>query len=205
MTTQPNTPEQPKREDVEGLNAELNFFAEAMFEAGMASGAKVSDAYSRSDACKQDAETIRRNIHSLVSAALSTQAAELERAVVDKEAMQEERNDAQSMLDDTRKELDRVKKQLEDRTADWEYVRKQKDEVVALRDREKAELAAAMEAIRNGWAIDTEDGIFCQYCSAEVELSDKDYEAGKTAQECMRGEVNYACFHSAQCVTALLK
>jgi chromosome segregation ATPase len=40
-----------------------------------------------------------------------------------------------------------LRKELDDRTADWEYVRKQKDEVVALRDREQADLTALREEL----------------------------------------------------------
>lgn len=55
------------------------------------------------------------------------------------------------------------------------------------------------DTILSGWAIDTEDGMFCQYCGAEVKTEHED----DNSENVLKGECKYECEHGEDCVVLI--
>ena len=55
--------------------------------------------------------------------------------------------------------------------------------------------------ILRGWAIDTEDGTFCQYCGTQL-TSDDD---NMTAEHVIRGDATFECEHDDDCAVVIAR
>lgn len=57
---------------------------------------------------------------------------------------------------------------------------------------------ALREAIRQRWAIDTEDGLMCNFCGRDIEVDEEHFEAN--AHDIISHMVPYTCEHSDKCI-----
>lgn len=66
-------------------------------------------------------------------------------------------------------------------------------------ERVEGAIVRLRDAVLNGWAIDTEDGMLCQYCGAEVEPEHGD----DNSENVLKGECKYECEHGDDCVVLI--